>query len=804
MESLPKKIKFEFLKQAPYIMIFQIRTFYFFSLFFFFLFTQTNYSQDKKPVKKESRGRLFNDTTATDSDYLIAIEKAGEVLETAYNDTDFAGDTHHLFGDMKRTESKLNLILASLKGANPNVRNQQMYRVVLQEIEQELEDQNKIINERNLNLEKIKSRVIELRNDKTLMTLIKDTIRRSHFKKEMADLKKRYIATDSLMTKNQTTLNNKKRLTVQRKISVSNALINVESKLEKSGISIFNKEYPSLWQISDSAASRKVTHNIKAKIIIEENVAAYYLSYKAGGLFTLCFFAGLLFWYISRNLKYLKANDYSENLSLLNFKYLNRGILLPVLVIVLNIAVVTNLYAPALFLELLELFLLGVLTVLFKNQWSGVSMRNWLFLLGLFFALCFLDLFITIGLLQRFAFVAINVLGIRYGLVQIKTLKEELYIKGFFKWASIIFISLNVLSILYNLFGRVSLSNMLSLTAFISLTQIVALSVLLKVILEIILLQIYTTRVKRGIEKMFDHESLSDTLKKPFIIIISYMWLIVIASNLNIWESLRASLVSLLNHPNTIGSITFTLGNIVLFFIIIWAAHLLQKYVAYFFGEIDDDENEENINKRQHSKLLITRLVVLISGYLLAVAASGMPLDKLSILLGALGVGVGLGLQNIVSNFVSGIILIFDKPIQIGDVVEISSESGRVKSMGLRTTKINAPNGAEIIIPNGNLLSQNITNWTYTDNFKLVEITFEINGETIPEEINSIVHETLGNIPLVNNAKPSQIYYSSISDGKYKVLIKFWCSIYRTEETISSARQELFKGFKNKGLNFSS
>lgn len=432
-----------------------------------------------------------------------------------------------------------------------------------------------------------------------------------------------------------------------------------------------------------------------------------------------------------------------------------------------------------------------------------VSMRNWLFLVGLFFALCFLDLFITIGLLQRFAFVAINILGIRYGLVQIKTLKEELYIKGFFKWASIIFIGLNVLSILYNVFGRVSLSNMLSLTAFISLTQIVALSVLLKIILEIILLQIYTIRVKRGIEKMFDYESLSDTLKKPFIIVISYMWLIVIASNLNIWESLRASLTKLLSHPNTIGSITFTLGNIVLFFIIIWIAHLLQKYVAYFFGEIDD-ENEENVNKRQHSKLLITRLVVLIIGYLLAVAASGMPLDKLSILLGALGVGVGLGLQNIVNNFVSGIILIFDKPIQVGDVVEVSSQSGRIKSMGLRTTKINAPNGAEIIVPNGNLLSQNITNWTYTDNFKLVEVTFEISGETIPEEINSVINETLANLPLVNNSKPSQIYYSSISDEKYKLLIKFWCSIYRTEETVSSARQELYMSFKNKGLTFSS
>ena len=765
----------------------------------FFFYAPLTHSQTTPP-KTENKSKLFEETT-TDSDYLMAIEKAGEVLESAHNDTEFDGNSHHLFGEIKRTQSKLDLILVSLKGANPNVRNQQMYRIVLKEIEQELNEQNTAINLRNQTLEKIKNRVIDLRKDKTLMALIKDTIRRKQFKKEFANLKNRYLSTDSLMTKNQGILNTNKRLTVERKIAVSNALITVEGKLEQSGISMLKKEYPALWS-SDSTVKKIVGQNIKAKIIIEENVAAYYLSYRAGGLISLVLLMGLLGWYIARNLKYLKNNGHEQHLSQFNFKYLNRGVILPVAVIGLNIAVVSNLYAPAMFIELIQLVLLGLLTFLFKNNWSKTSMRNWLLLLGLFFVLCFLDLFIAVGFIQRCAFIAINISGIRYGFVQIKSIKDQLYIKGFFKWATIIFIGLNVLALLNNLFGRVSLANMLSLTAFISLTQIVALSVLLKIVLEIILLQIYTTRIKRGIEKIFDFESLSDTLKKPFIIVISYMWLVVIASNLNIWESLRAGLTSLLSHPNTIGSITFTLGNIVLFFIIIWLAHLLQNYVAYFFGEVDD-ENEENINKRQHSKLLITRLVVLISGYLLAVAASGMPLDKLSILLGALGVGVGLGLQSVVNNFVSGIILIFDKPIQIGDVINIASESGRVKSMGLRTTKINSANGAEIIIPNGNLLSQNITNWTYTDNFKLVEIAAEVSGDIMPEDINTLILESLESMDLVNNTKPPQIYYTAIADGKFELQIKFWCSIYRTEETISSARQVLFSNFKAKGLTLS-
>ena len=78
-----------------------------------------------------------------------------------------------------------------------------MYRIVLKEIEQELNEQNTAINSRNLTLEKIKGRVIDLRKDKTLMGLLKDTIRRKQFKSEFANLKNRYLSTDSLMTKNQ-------------------------------------------------------------------------------------------------------------------------------------------------------------------------------------------------------------------------------------------------------------------------------------------------------------------------------------------------------------------------------------------------------------------------------------------------------------------------------------------------------------------------------------------------------------------------------------------------------------------------
>ena len=147
------------------------RNSYLSALLMILFFVSFSYSQTTAS-KTENKSKLFEET-ATDSDYLMSIEKAGDVLQSAANDAEFEGNTFHLFGEIKRTESKLDLILASLKGANPNVRNQQMYRIVLKEIEQELNDQNKAIDHRNANLEKIKSKILDLRKDKTLFTLIK-------------------------------------------------------------------------------------------------------------------------------------------------------------------------------------------------------------------------------------------------------------------------------------------------------------------------------------------------------------------------------------------------------------------------------------------------------------------------------------------------------------------------------------------------------------------------------------------------------------------------------------------------------
>ncbi|MDR2269519.1 MAG: mechanosensitive ion channel [Sphingobacterium sp.] len=767
-------------------------------IFFWTLLSQTLYSQEKQKGEDQQKINLLLNETH-DGDYLLAIEKVGEVLQSAYINAEFTTEVYFVFGEIDRTSKNLNTILSSIKAANLNVRNQQMYYTILQQLKTELNDQSKFINKQDSIQSKIQNQISSLSKDKTIITFAKDTLRQKQFAKELLTIVKHYEKTSELLNENAKLLNKKKRIILDNRTAIFNSLQVVEEKLQKSEFDLIKKEYPLLWNLKTSVAKKDLPANFKGKMEVEKGVTLYYFNHIAGSLAIVSILVLLLAFYINTNLRFLKKSGYIHNLEKLNFDFLNQGALVPVLVLGTHIIIIYNLSAPAVFTTLLHFALLIGVGFLFRKNWEKSSMYNWIFLVSLFSIFSFINLFIPIGFLERYIFIFINIGAIYYIITQLKNVKDNLFGHSFFRWAGFLFISFCLLSIIFNIFGRVSLAHSLSLSATVALTHVVALSVLLKIIIEIILLQVYRIRVQRGNTTIFDHKNLSDNLKTPFIIVTSCIWFVVTAASLNIWSGIHSAITTMLGRPISIGSFTFTMDSVILFLALIWIAHLLQKYVAHFFGEIEQ-EDEENIDKRQHSKLLIIRLILLIGGYMLAILASGIPLEKISIIIGALGVGVGLGLQGIVSNFVSGVILIFDRAIQIGDIIEINSQQGRVKSMDLRTTKINAPNGSEIIIPNGSLLSQNITNWTYTNNLKQIEIKFSLKGRTTTEEINQIINNAIASNPLADHSKSCQIYYNTLSKDNFGILLKFWCSIYRTEEVISDTKQNLFTHFEAKDI----
>jgi small-conductance mechanosensitive channel len=278
------------------------------------------------------------------------------------------------------------------------------------------------------------------------------------------------------------------------------------------------------------------------------------------------------------------------------------------------------------------------------------------------------------------------------------------------------------------------------------------------------------------------------------------IWLITFTTNLNLYNFVYTQLEYLFTTQRVIGSISFTFGGILLFLGIIWMANFLQKYIAYFFGDTGDDASFDN--KGQRSRLMITRLVLLIAGFLLAVAASGLPMDKITVVLGALGVGIGLGLQGIVNNFVSGIILIFDRPLRIGDTVEIGDKKGRVKEISIRSSTLLTPDGAEVIIPNGDLLSHNIVNWTLSNNH--IRAEFSIMADSFPDydEIKKGFIEIIkGNSSVVSQRTP-EVLFTYLKGKTVEITFMFWCrDVTVVDVAKSRVTKQVYALLEQKGIN---
>src|SRR5690606_13606013 len=199
------------------------------------------------------------------------------------------------------------------------------------------------------------------------------------------------------------------------------------------------------------------------------------------------------------------------------------------------------------------------------------------------------------------------------------------------------------------------------------------------------------------------------------------------------------------------------------------------------------------------------RLIVVIGGFLFGVSALGISMDKLTIIIGALSVGIGLGLQNIFNNFVSGVILIFDKPFSVGDFVELADKKGRVQDIGIRSSTLITQEGAEVIIPNGDFLSNRLVNWTLSESYSQSGITILIDSNSDIPKIFQLIEEEVKDMPHIKVDMPVEILYSKVTTDAIELKINCWITnIYREQQFKSQLLQLLFSRFKKEGINMSS
>jgi len=168
------------------------------------------------------------------------------------------------------------------------------------------------------------------------------------------------------------------------------------------------------------------------------------------------------------------------------------------------------------------------------------------------------------------------------------------------------------------------------------------------------------------------------------------------------------------------------------------------------------------------------RLGLMITAVAVAVSAVGINLSALAIFSGAAGVGIGFGLQKIIANFISGIILLVDKSVKPGDLVTIGDNSGRISAMKTRYISVAAGDGREFLIPNEDLVTQKVTNWTYTDKNTLVKVMFGTNYEADPHQVCKLAIAIAASAPRALKSRPPNCILTDFTDAGMRFSLTFW------------------------------
>lgn len=277
------------------------------------------------------------------------------------------------------------------------------------------------------------------------------------------------------------------------------------------------------------------------------------------------------------------------------------------------------------------------------------------------------------------------------------------------------------------------------------------------------------------------------------------VWTMAMALILEIWriyESPAEAVHGILSFGIVLGEQRVTLGLAMTAALFLYGSFLVSSVVQAILMD--------EILPRRHvelgSRISIARLVhyaFVLIGFFLAIGVLGVELKNLTILAGAFGIGIGFGLQTIVNNFVSGLILLFERPIKVGDVVQLGETWGKIKKLGLRATVVETFDNSEVIVPNSDLVSTQVTNWTLSDRAsRLVLKVGTAYGSDVPLVLQ-ILHEAAEANPMILKDPSHQAFFMGFGESSLDFELRAWVAdIDNRFKARSEINQEIDRKFR--------
>jgi small-conductance mechanosensitive channel len=267
-----------------------------------------------------------------------------------------------------------------------------------------------------------------------------------------------------------------------------------------------------------------------------------------------------------------------------------------------------------------------------------------------------------------------------------------------------------------------------------------------------------------------------------------------------IWDDVTEFVSNIWNYKFTPGELSFSIGNIFTLIITLYISNLLSKVISTL---LEKDVLQKFRFKRGVPRTISTlaKYTILTIGFLIAVAAAGMDIQNFTIILGALGVGIGFGLQDIINNFISGLILLFERPIQVEDKVQIGQLWGIVKNIGIRSSVIRAFDGSEVIVPNSMLISREVTNWTLSDQKRRLDIEVGVEyGADLEKVMKILIDSAKKNKNVMDDPAPTA-WFVGFGDNSINFKLVFWHPEFDGSLSVKSeVAVNIFSAFEKEGI----
>ena len=278
-----------------------------------------------------------------------------------------------------------------------------------------------------------------------------------------------------------------------------------------------------------------------------------------------------------------------------------------------------------------------------------------------------------------------------------------------------------------------------------------------------------------------------------------FLWLDVNLYLFTVRSNVVGTLQSMLQHPISFGKSQVTLGGTLNLFLFLFVGYAIANIASFILGKL----LLPKLSLRGGMAYAISRFtyyVLLGTLFFAGLANTGLELNKFTVITGALGLGVGFGLQNIVNNFASGLIILFERPIRIGDTVEIEGITGIVRRIGARSSTVLTAQGAEVILPNSTLLSNQVTNWTLSSTRRLVEIPVRVSYGTDPALVLKLLMEIATSNPHVLAHPRPETLFLGFGESSLNVELRFWAAQSVWFELKSQISMAILESFRNAGI----